>query len=57
MNNFSRHSNILTMITISLFYYYEKMLTLWIYGRLGKIQWDIVTWKIRFLYSLKYGRY
>ena len=27
------------------------------YRRLGKIQWDIVTWKIRFLHSLKYGRY
>ena len=24
---------------------------------IGKIQWNIIIWKIRFLFSLKYGKY
>ena len=35
----------------------KSCLSLWIYGWLGKIQWNIVTCKRRFLQSLKYGRY
>ena len=34
-----------------------KGLLLWIYGCLGKLQWNIVTWKRRFLQSLKCGTY
>ena len=36
---------------------YKKVLSLRIYWWLGKIQWNNVTWKRRFLKSLKYGRY
>ena len=56
------------MITISLFYCCEEVFILiyiygqlyvypCIYGRLGKIQWNISSWKRRFLQSVKYGRY
>ena len=34
-----------------------KGLSLWIYVQLGKIQWNIITWKTKFLQSFKYGRY
>ena len=30
---------------------------IWVYGWLGKIQWKFITWKRRFLQSLKYGWY
>ena len=36
--------------------YWYLCLHLWIYGWLEKIQWTIITWKRRFLQSLKYGR-
>ena len=35
----------------------KRCLSIWIYGWLGKIQWNIITWKRRFLQSLKYWRY
>ena len=35
----------------------KRCLSLWIYGWLGEIQWNMVAWKRRFLQSLKYGRY
>ena len=35
----------------------KKCLSLWIYGSLGEIQCNIITWKRRLLYSLKFGRY
>ena len=51
------HVNFLTMITISLFYCYESFFSLWIYGWLGKTQWNIITLKRSFLLSVKCGRY
>ena len=38
------HTNFLTMIAISSFYCCEKVLSLWIYGCLGKIKWNIIIW-------------
>ena len=35
----------------------KRCLPIWIHGWLGKIQWDIITWKRRFLQSPIYGRY
>ena len=32
-------------------------LSLWIYGWLGRIQWNFITWKRRFIQSLKYADY
>ena len=30
---------------------------IWIYGWLGKIQWNFITWKIRLWQPFKHGRY
>ena len=35
----------------------KSCLSLWIYGWLGKISRNIITWKSRFLQSFKYGRH
>ena len=50
-------TNFLTMIKISLFYCWENVWLLWIYGWLEKNQLNIITCKRRFLQSFRYGRY
>ena len=52
---FLMHIDFLTMTIISYFIVAKRCLSLWIYKWLGKIQWNIITWKIRFLQKLKYG--
>ena len=49
VSNSSIHANFLNMIAITLFYCCEKVFTLMNIGWLGETQWNIITWKRRFL--------
>ena len=49
---FNTYTNFLTTTLISLFYRCKKLFIL-----MKKIQWNIITWKRRFLQSLKHERY
>ena len=50
--NFSNHNNSRFIDLLQ-----KGINILWIYGWLEKIQWNIITWKRRFLHSPIYGRY
>ena len=54
---FAHRCKFSTMISLNLFCFCKRYLPIWIEEWLGKIWWNIFTWKIRFLQSPKHGRY